>query len=304
LDENLDEKKSSLILHNNPYIAPIIDLNQTPPSFNLAMIARSNVPLSRSRHPDSYLNPIIDNPFAVFAIALVAQWCAAFAGDLLRRKIRPLKKDEREDFDTVLAASLTLLALIIGFSFSMAVSRYDQRKNYEEAEANAIGTEYLRADLLSTADAAKVRQFLRLYVDQRIDFYRKKAASPDIGNDVKTVQDELWSTVVRAGAAQPNPVLTLTVAGMNDVFNTQADTRAAWLNRIPTAAWALMILIAIFSNILLGYRDRSSGSLALLVLPVIASIAFFLIADIDSPYSGVISVVPQNLLSTFEGMKQ
>jgi hypothetical protein len=55
-------------------------------------------------------------------------------GDRLRRTIRPLKKDEREDFDTVLAASLTLLALIIGFSFSMAVSRYDQRKNYEEAE--------------------------------------------------------------------------------------------------------------------------------------------------------------------------
>jgi len=71
------------------------------------------------------LNPIIDNPYAVFAIALVAQWGAAFVGDVLRRRIRPLKKDEREDFDTVLAASLTLLALIIAFSFSMAVSRYD-----------------------------------------------------------------------------------------------------------------------------------------------------------------------------------
>jgi peptidoglycan/LPS O-acetylase OafA/YrhL len=108
---------------------------------------------------------------------------------------------------------------------------------------------------------------------------------------------------VRAGTAQPNPVLALAVSSMNDVFNTQADTQAAWLNRIPTAAWALMILIAIFSNTLLGYRDRSSGSLALLVLPVIASIAFFLIADIDSPYSGVISVVPHNLTSTSEAMK-
>jgi hypothetical protein len=104
------------------------------------------------------LNPIIDNPFAVFAIALVTQWGAALVGDLLRRRIRPLKKDEREDFDTVLAASLTLLALIIGFSFSMAVSRYDQRKNYEEAEANAIGTAYLRADLLSSENTAKIRQ--------------------------------------------------------------------------------------------------------------------------------------------------
>jgi hypothetical protein len=269
------------------------------------MILRlKTVPLSRSRHPDLYLNPIIDNPYAVFAIALIGQWGAAFVGDVLRRRIRPLKKDEREDFDTVLAASLTLLALIIGFSFSMAVSRYDQRKNYEEAEANAIGTAYLRADLLSTEDAARVRQLLRVYVQQRIDFYRgNKTTSPSVGNDLKTVQDELWSTVVRAGAAQPNPVLALAVSGINDIFNTQADARAAWMNRIPTAAWALMLLIAVFSNLLLGYRDRSSGSLALLVLPVIASIAFFLIADIDSPYLGTISVVPHNLVSTSEAMK-
>ena len=90
---------------------------------------------------------------------------------------------------------------------------------------------------------------------------------------------------------------------MNDIFNTKADTHAAWLNRIPTTAWALMLLIAVFSNFLLGYRDRSSGSLALVVLPVIASIAFFLIADIDSPYVGVISVIPHNLILTSEAMK-
>jgi hypothetical protein len=93
---------------------------------------------------------------------------------MLRRRIRPLKKDEREDFDTVLTASLTLLALIIGFSFSMAVSRYDQRKNYEEAEANAIGTEFLRADLLPSEVAARVRQLLKMYVDQPQQFLPKQ----------------------------------------------------------------------------------------------------------------------------------
>jgi hypothetical protein len=218
---------------------------------------------------------------------------------LLRRRIRPLKKDEREDFDTVLAAALTLLAL--GFSFSMAVSRYDQRKNHEEAEANAIGTEYLRADLFPAEEVARIRQFLKMYVDQRINFYLgNDHARREAGSDPVRVQNELWSSVVHAAAAQPSPVLALTVSGMNDVFNAQADTRAAWLNRIPTAAWALMVLIAIFSNLLLGYRDRSSGSLALLILPVIASIAFFLIADIDSPYLGAISVVPHNLISTSE----
>ncbi len=125
----------------------------------------------------------------------------------------------------------------------------------------------------------------------------------EAGSDPVKVQNELWSSVVHAAGAQPTPVLALTVSGMNDVFNTRADTQAAWLNRIPTAAWTLMVLIAIFSNLLLGYRDRSSGSVALFVLPVIASIAFFLIADIDSPHLGVISVVPHNLISTSEAMK-
>ena len=64
----------------------------------------------------------------------------------------------------MLAATLTLLGLIIGFSFSMATSRYDLRKNYEETEANAIGTEYLRADLLPQADAARTRALLRQYL--------------------------------------------------------------------------------------------------------------------------------------------
>jgi hypothetical protein len=249
------------------------------------------------------MGALIDNPFAVFAIAVIAQWGAAFLGDLLRRSLRPLKKDERNDFDTVLTATLTLLALIIGFSFSMAVTRYDQRKNYEEAEANAIGTEYLRADALPAEAAASVRQFLKVHVEQRINFYNSNGQPrQEVGPDPAKVQDALWSSVLGAAGAQPNPVLALTLSGMNDVFNTQADTKAAWLNRIPTGAWVLMMLIAIFSNLLLGYRERSSGRLALLVLPVIASIAFFLIADIDSPYVGVISIVPHNLIATSEAM--
>ena len=144
-------------------------------------------------------------------------------------KRQPLKKDEQNDLDTVLTATLTLLALIIGFSFSMAVSRYDQRKNYEEAEANAIGTEYIRADLLPAEDAAKVRELLKSYVDQRIAFYnRDKTASASA--EAARVRDEPWSTVARVASAQPNPVMGLGVSGMNDVFNTQAGTQAAWLN--------------------------------------------------------------------------
>src|SRR5690242_13443386 len=126
----------------------------------------------------------LDNPFIVFVVALAAQLGAAVLGDRVRRTVWPVNKLEREDLNTVLTATLTLLALIIGFSFSMAVSRYDQRKNCEEAEANAIGTEYLRADLLPPDNGTRVRQLLRQYVDQRIDFYHgNKTTSPDVGNE-------------------------------------------------------------------------------------------------------------------------
>ena len=82
-----------------------------------------------------------------------------------------MSEEQKDDLSLILAASLTLLALIIGFSISMATNRCDQRKNFEEAEANAIGTEYLRADLLPSADAARVRKLLSDYTNQRILFY-------------------------------------------------------------------------------------------------------------------------------------
>jgi hypothetical protein len=117
------------------------------------------------------MSSVVNSPFFVLAISLAAQCAAAFVGDLFRRRRRHLSEDERKDFDTLQAAALTLLALIIGFSFSMAVTRYDQRKNCEEAEANALGTQYVRADLLPAGDAKDVRALLRRYLDQRVLFY-------------------------------------------------------------------------------------------------------------------------------------
>ena len=88
-----------------------------------------------------------------------------------------------------------------------------------------------------------------------------------------------------------------------DVLNSQGCTQAAWLNRIPGAAWALLGLIAIFANFLMGYRERSTGMFALLALPVVVSIAFFLLADIDSPNGGgVIHIAPHNLISMSQSM--
>src|SRR5580765_4442607 len=116
------------------------------------------------------MGKVTDYPLVVFVLSFIALWLSARIGSSVLRRRLALEEDLREDFGVVLAATLTLLGLIIGFSFSMAVNRYDQRKNYEEAEANAIGTEYVRADLLSEADGANVRALLKSYVDQRVLF--------------------------------------------------------------------------------------------------------------------------------------
>jgi hypothetical protein len=244
-----------------------------------------------------------DSPFIVLLASLIVQWFAGYGGDLLRRKVRPLRKETREDFDTVQNATLTLLALIIGFSFAMAVTRYDQRKNYEEAEANAIGTEYVRADLLPADNATSLRELMRKYLEQRILFYlaRDEVEVGQIDAATGKLQTELWSAVVRPATTQPTPVIALVVSGMNDVFNSQGYTQAAWWNRIPVAAWALMGLTAVSCSLLFGYGELRT-SVFVLILPLIVSISFFLIADLDSPRGGIIHVAPQNLISLFRSM--
>jgi hypothetical protein len=247
---------------------------------------------------------IWDQPLLIFGISLLGLWLSAFAGVLCRKMWRPLRDVERDEFNVAQAASLTLLSLIIGFSFSMAVSRYDQRKNLEEEEANAIGTEFVRADLLPDASAARTRELLKLYLDQRILFYetRDEGRLAQIDAETAKMQADLWSAVRSAVTAQPTPATALAASGMNDVLNSQGYTQAAWWNRIPASAWRLMAAIAVACNLLIGYGARRAGAVLFLIVPLTVSISFLLIADIDSPRGGVIRVVPQNLDSLAQSL--
>jgi hypothetical protein len=246
-------------------------------------------------------------PLLVFVFSFAVLWLSAWIGAAGFKGLRAQVAESREDFSVVQGATLTLLGLIIGFTFSMALGRYDQRKNFEEEEANAIGTEYLRADLLPAADAAKVRTLLSSYLGQRMLFYTTRDADElaKVGARTAKLQSELWAAVLAPASAQPSPLTALAVSGMNDVLNTQGYTEAAWRNRIPVAAWALMMAIAICATLLVGIgaKNAGRGSRLLLVLPVVVSIAFFLVADIDAPRRGVIRVVPENLMSLEQSLR-
>lgn len=249
---------------------------------------------------------MLNYPVASFFVSFVVLFLATRLGVWLR-DLRPLSDDERQDFSVVQAATLTLLGLIIGFSFSMATARYDQRKNYEEEEANAIGTEYVRAGLLPAPDAQKARTQLKEYLNLRIRFYvvRDEDLLQRINSDIMRLQTDMWNTVQTPAVAQPTPVISLAVSGMNDVLNSQGYAQAAIWNRIPVSAWGLMIAIAVCGCLLIGYGAREKGGTGrtlLIVLPLVVSIAFLLIADIDSPRRGLIHVAPQNLQSLSQSL--
>jgi hypothetical protein len=249
------------------------------------------------------IQQLMDYPLLILAVAFLGLSSAAWASALWVRRTRA-DKAVHAHFEFVLSATLTLLGLVIGFNLLTAVNRYDQRKNYEEEEANAIGTQFLRADLLPATDGNRVKALLRTYLDQRLLFYvtRDERELRMVNSRTAQLQAEMWSAVLPAAAAQPTPIIALAVSGMNDVINAQGYTQAAWWNRIPLGAWFLMVALALSCNVLIGYgvRDRKGGGSLLFVIPFVVAISFFLIADVDSPRSGVIRVLPQNLLTTAE----
>ena len=169
------------------------------------------------------MTTLIEHPLFMLVVSLAALLLAALFGVVAQKAWSPVKTGEQNEFNIVQSASLTLLGLIVGFSFSMAISRYDQRKNLEEAEANAIGTEYLRADLLPAAALRRRRGTLL----KRLP----RPAHPVLTTDQDKLRrsNETARTAARLGAdllapraaATPTTAIgALVASGMNDVLNS------------------------------------------------------------------------------------
>jgi len=244
---------------------------------------------------------LLNHPIELLLVTFVLLWAATRFGAALQVWHGPLDHERRADYDIVLGASLTLLSLLVGFSFSMASSRYDQRKNFEEGEANAIGTSYTRAELLPSADAAKVQKLLRDYVELRVRFYTtvNSAQVLELRNATRTAQSQLWRTAAAAARAAPSANSALVASSINDTLNAQGYAQAAAWNRIPIGAWVLLYVLGAIAAAMIGYRFQFERRqyLLMLILPAIMATAFFLIADIDCPAGGVIRILPENLLA-------
>jgi hypothetical protein len=255
-------------------------------------------------HESEHMNAVqflLNHPVVLFVASFGFLWAATRLGKGLQVWHRQLDDPRKSDSDLVLGAAVTLLSLIVGFSFSMAAGRYDQRKNLEEEEANAIGTVYARADLLPGDDAAQIKQLLRDYTALRIRFYTTTDPQQvqDLNHDTLQIQSELWKRMVAAATASPKVISGLATSAMNDALNAQGYAQAAAWNRLPVGAWVLMYVLGAVAAAMFGYRFQlQTREYALtLIMPAMVATAFFLIADIDCPGRGAIRVLPQNLIA-------
>ncbi|MBV8067439.1 MAG: hypothetical protein JO113_05655 [Candidatus Eremiobacteraeota bacterium] len=195
------------------------------------------------------------------------------------------------------ASAYTMLALLLGFSFSMALGRYDARRGTFLREANAIATAFLRAQLLDLKTRSTIQTDLRAYVGERLDFARADAAPQQratADDNSAKLQRDMWSLAMRAAARDVHSTMVpLFVASLNDVINLSTEERAVLTNHIPDVVIVWLLLIALIASIMMGYGFGREGRRALVVKGVFAvmvSLVFGLVLDLDRPQRGIIRV--------------
>lgn len=197
----------------------------------------------------------------------------------------------------VQGAAFTVLALLLGFSFALALGRFDARRSALVREAAAIGTTYLRAQLLDAPTATAVRADLRVYVAERIAFARADANPEQRRNaDLKSVdeQRDLWKRAMQAARRDPRSTLVpLYIAALNDAINLSVEERAVLSAHIPDVVVIGLLLIAFIASAMMGYGFGRQGQRALVfkaLFAIMLAIALGLILDLDRPQRGLIRV--------------
>jgi hypothetical protein len=241
----------------------------------------------------------IEHPVLIFVVVFVVLFVTTRTGVLIAELLRPVKDEERKDLTLVINGSLLLLTLFISFTYYFAMTKHDDRKNCEIAEADALATEHFRAKLLSSEAATPLRELILRYLDKRILFYTLRDDRQLEVNEIETknLRAEMWQAVNDSAKSESTSnVIALVVDGMNAVLTSRRNTEASWKRRIPPAGWSLMILIAMYTCLLTGYGVHKKGVLLYTLLPLLVAIAFFLMGDMDNPRHGIVYVSPDNLI--------
>ncbi|HWY69016.1 MAG TPA: hypothetical protein VNX88_10140 [Terriglobales bacterium] len=222
-------------------------------------------------------------------------------------RARPFGEDERSQMGTIQGAILGVLALLLGFSFSMALQRYDTRRKLVVDEANAIGTTYLRADTLPDPARDKVKQILREYVDTRLAYVAAGTDTQAIADALrhsKQLQASLWQETAQVALRQRDDVTSSFMSTVNETIDLDAKRQAALANRIPGSAWLLLIVLSVLACFVVEYGGSRHVRLMRAAVPLAIASILALTADLDSPRRGFINVSQKTMVDLQKDLRK
>lgn len=245
----------------------------------------------------------LDVPVWAISIGLLVMLLVAReVGHWLRGRIGSA---QATDNDFAMTSVLGLLALFIGFTFSIALGKFEQRRQLVIAESNAIGTTWLRTSQLDAPERDRVRAVLRNYVDARVAYgnAHDRTTESDARRKTEALQAQLWDTVMQAVASfRDSPRASLLITTTNDAIDLAAERFAERDSHVPSRILRLLGLFAAVSAALVGFH-RGGQRHATTVLFVLLTLAIALVLDLDRPTTGLTQVTQQPMLDLQQSIR-
>ena len=210
--------------------------------------------------------------------------------------------ETRSQITTVGAALLGILALLLGFTMSMAVSGFEVRKQLVLDEANAIGTSVLRAQLLPAPEGPEIANLLRQYINVRVQYGTSGDDLPrlnDLHAESVHLQTELWIRAAAYAQKDPNPVKAALLQSLNEAIDLETARWTAFQNRVPQNVIYVNATVGLLAAMLIGYSFGANGRrnvFSMCVLTLAITLVLSVIIDLDRPRSGFIGASQQPMI--------
>ena len=209
----------------------------------------------------------------------------------------------RTQIISIQVATLGLLALLLGFTFAMALSRFEYRKQMVVQESNAIGTAALRSQFLPASRDDEVDELFRRYVGIRLESVLRteqgSSARQQLDLEVRQIQRRLWRIANEAAEADPRSIpLGLFTHAMNEVIDVKTERDIAVANHVPESVLLFLAALAVLAAVVLGYGNGlAGGRLRSLIAAycVIVVLVIVLTIDLDHPQRGLARTSQQSM---------
>lgn len=210
---------------------------------------------------------------------------------------------------SVQGAVLGLLGLLLGFSFAMAVGRFDARRALVVEEANFIGTTWLRTDFLPGPYKGQVRDLLVRYTQLKVEAFDSSSDNEELErsrDEIAEIHQQLWQNAADASVERNTPVLATFITSLNETLDLDSLRKAALRNHVPGAVWLLLLLVAGCGAWASGYGSGTVGvrsTFNQFLFPLLIAVVITLIADIDRTHKGLIGMNRAPLVDVLESMQ-